>query len=229
MLIRKCILFGEAGISKNCGKALLQGFITELDPKVKTSLLFRYYDKKYIALNSGAFGENSSNNNELGLYFASDIITGQNTELQLYSDIYYFPWLRFQTDKPTSGLETGIRFNITLARNCNFHVKYSFKKKELNSEDNLYFNEINTLNKHKLRGSLSYIPSDRVTLKSEVDFVFNSLELSDCPKSGILIFQDVNYSFLKINLDIKLRIALFDTDSYEERIYAYEQDLYYAF
>ena len=48
-------------------------------------------------------------------------------------------------------------------------------------------------------------------------------------KSGILAYQDVSYSFSKINLDLQLRIALFDTDSYEERIYAYEHDLYQTF
>jgi hypothetical protein len=229
VLIRKCILFGEAGISKSWGKAFIQGFITEPDPKVKISLLFRYYDKNYSAFNSGAFGENSRNNNEFGLYFASDIITGRNTELQLYSDLYYFPWLRFRTDKPTSGLEMGAGFNIDLTRDCHFYIKYLFKKKETNSGDNQYFNEISTLNKHKLRGCLSYVLYERITLKSEADFVCNSLESSGCPKLGILVFQDVGYSFQKINLDIKLRIALFDTDSYEERIYAYEQDLYQAF
>ncbi len=182
VLIRKVILFGEAGICKNWGVAIIQGIMTELDPRVKSSLLFRYYDKKYWALTSGAFGENSANKNEVGLYFASDIIAGRCTELQFYSDIYY-----------------------------------------------LYFNEITTLNRHKFRGCFSYNLTEKIKLKSELNFVFNTEESFKSPKSGILVYQDVSYSFSKINLDLQVRIALFDTDSYEERIYAYEHDLYQAF
>jgi len=203
--------------------------MTELDPRVKSSLLFRYYDKKYWALTSGAFGENSANKNEIGLYLASDIIAGRRTELQFYSDIYYFPWLRFRTDKPTTGFELSARCNITITKNCNFYLRYLFKKRETNSNNNEYFNEITTLNRHKLRGCFSFNLTDKIKLKSELNFVCNTEESFKSPKSGILAYQDVSYSFSKINLDLQLRIALFDTDSYEERIYAYEHDLYQAF
>lgn len=229
VLIRKVILFGEAGICKKWGVAIIQGIMTELDPRVKSSLLFRYYDKKYCALNSGAFGENSANKNEVGLYFASDIIAGRRTELQFYSDIYYFPWLRFRTDKPTTGLEVSARCNITLNRNSNFYLRYLFKRKEANSGYNDYYNEINTLNRHKLRGSFSYDITERIKIKSELNFVCNTEESFRSPKLGILVYQDVSYFFTKINLDLKLRLALFDTDSYEERIYSYEHDLYQTF
>jgi len=229
VLIRKVILFGEAGICKNWGVAIIQGIMTELDPRVKSSLLFRYYDKKYWALTSGAFGENSANKNEVGLYFASDIIAGRCTELQFYSDIYYFPWLRFRTDKPTTGLEFSVRCNIIINRNSNFYLRYLFKRKEANSDYNVYYNEINTFNRHKLRGSFSYNITERITLKSELNFICNTEESFRSPKLGILVYQDVSYFFTKINLDLKLRLALFDTDSYEERIYAYEHDLYQTF
>ena len=33
----------------------------------------------------------------------------------------------------------------------------------------------------------------------------------------------------KIGLDLKLRFAMFDTDTYDERLYAYENDVSYTF
>ena len=46
---------------------------------------------------------------------------------------------------------------------------------------------------------------------------------------GILMYQDVVLNFRKPQLSLYLRIAYFDTDSYDERLYAYENDVYYAF
>ena len=52
---------------------------------------------------------------------------------------------------------------------------------------------------------------------------------TDGHKQGFLLFQDVDFDFSKWNLGIQLRVAFFDTDSYNERIYAYEKDVLYTF
>jgi hypothetical protein len=46
---------------------------------------------------------------------------------------------------------------------------------------------------------------------------------------GVLAYQDIGVNISKIGLDFKLRLALFDTDTYDERLYAYENDLSYTF
>ena len=47
--------------------------------------------------------------------------------------------------------------------------------------------------------------------------------------NGFLIYQDVLYRPDDKPFDITLRYALFDTDDYDARIYAYENDVLYAF
>ena len=46
---------------------------------------------------------------------------------------------------------------------------------------------------------------------------------------GILLFQDAAITLEKPDLSIRARFAFFDTDRYDERLYAYEDDVYYAF
>ncbi|HNW67725.1 MAG TPA: hypothetical protein PKK66_02610, partial [Bacteroidales bacterium] len=65
-------------------------------------------------------------------------------------------------------------------------------------------------------------------MKTEIDFVLNVLP-SHTLKHGILLFQDVGVKIPKWNFGANLRFAFFDTDSYDERIYAYENDLLYMF
>jgi len=44
-----------------------------------------------------------------------------------------------------------------------------------------------------------------------------------------MVFQDVQYSPVKIPLNLSARLAWFNTESYNSRIYAYENDLLYTF
>ena len=47
--------------------------------------------------------------------------------------------------------------------------------------------------------------------------------------TGYLVYHDIAWRPEKGKLSVVLRYALFDTDSYDERIYAYENDVLYAF
>ena len=44
-----------------------------------------------------------------------------------------------------------------------------------------------------------------------------------------MIYQDIFYDLRKIPLSFNMRFAVFDTDSYNSRIYAYENDILHAF
>ena len=43
------------------------------------------------------------------------------------------------------------------------------------------------------------------------------------------MLQDINYTYRKIPLTIWFRYCLFNTDSWDSRIYTYENDLLYSF
>ena len=48
-------------------------------------------------------------------------------------------------------------------------------------------------------------------------------------RKGILMYQDLVFTMKRPQLSLYLRVAYFDTDSYDERLYAYENDVYYTF
>ena len=52
-------LFGEAAISGNGGRAMVQGVQMSLNPKSDLSLVYRNYSKEYLAPFSQAFAESS--------------------------------------------------------------------------------------------------------------------------------------------------------------------------
>lgn len=48
-------------------------------------------------------------------------------------------------------------------------------------------------------------------------------------EGGYLLYQDLMYSSLQTNLKAQFRFAYFDTDSYNTRIYAYENNVLYGY
>ena len=52
---------------------------------------------------------------------------------------------------------------------------------------------------------------------------------TESAESGFVLYQDVSSTPFRFPLTLSLRYALFDTDSYNSRIYTYESDVLYAF
>jgi hypothetical protein len=228
LLAGKVVLFGEAALGNGFAPAVLQGALFQLDSRFRFSALFRYYHPQYVGLLANAFREGTSVQNETGFYLVADLISKKGLEMSLYSDIYHFVWLRYLVDKPSTGFDFGYSIKKSITRNFSFSIAYQYKNKEQNGADNPYYKEIVTYNRHKLRCRIDYKPFSNITLKTEIRTAFNQFVKSDF-KFGYLLFQDVQVSFPKINLSAKARLAYFDTDSYEERLYAYEDDLLYTF
>jgi hypothetical protein len=79
----------------------------------------------------------------------------------------------------------------------------------------------------KARYQLSYSVSPSLILRNRIEWAgFNKGTLEE---QGYLIYQDIIYHLQKFPLDLTFRFALFDTDSWNTRIYAYENDVLYAF
>lgn len=228
IILAKSILFGEIAMSKGFNFAILEGLITEVDPRCKLAILFRYYDKKYVTFESAAFGGTKPNQNEVGLYLVSDLILGRKTELSAYCDIYHYPWLKYQIDFPSFGYEVGFKTTSTITRNSKIIFRYQFKKKEKNYVSD-YYNIIRTNHKHQFRAAITSTIFDIITLKTEIDYILTTSTINSSIGNGLLLIQDIDLEISKIGMKIKGRFALFDTDSYEERIYAYEKDLLFAF
>ena len=225
---KKSILFGEIALSRGFHLAWIEGVIVELDPRCKFGAVFRYYDRQYAALEGISFGVNKPNQNEAGLFLTAEFLIGKRSELLLHYDIYRFPWLKFLTDFPSFGNDASIRFTTSLSRNTRMVCRYGFAKKEKNQLFD-YHRGISTMMKHKVRFSLTSAIFDFIKLKTEIDFHVTNYNKEKSLKYGAVIFQDFEAAILNTGLKVKLRFAMFETDSYEERIYCYESDLLYTF
>ncbi|MCL2245993.1 MAG: type II secretion system protein GspK [Lentimicrobiaceae bacterium] len=229
VLIKHHILFGEFAASSTKGYGILQGAIFKVDPRIKCAALFRHYSKNFAALDGKPYSKNSKLNNETGLLLTSEIILSKKINMTALFDIYQFHWLKYLIDKPIPYIDVSLLFDMALTRNCALLVRYTYKTQNKNFKEEQPYNQILETQQHRLRVVFSYTFLQYLQFKSEISGIYNKNTHKNEDLFGMLVYQDVGINIAKIGLDFKLRLALFDTDTYDERLYAYENDLSYTF
>lgn len=218
-------LFGEAAISKSGGKAVLQGAVARLHDQLSFSALFRHFDKNYHALWANSFAEGSNTSNESGLYFGTRILPIKYVTLSAYSDFYKSNWINYTTAAPSIGHDILVQANVVFSPKFEFYLRYKDEEKDQKfTPEERYVNIPERTGKSRIH--IQYKPVKILTLKTRVEFCSYNGEAKE---TGFMIFQDIQLKPEKIPIDISTRIAWFDTDSYNSRIYAYENDLLYTF
>ena len=81
--------------------------------------------------------------------------------------------------------------------------------------------------RENLRLHFNYQINYNLSLASRVEYSFYDREGEN--ETGSVLFQDIKYQFDKIPLKLTSRFALINTSSFNTRIYAYENDILYAF
>jgi hypothetical protein len=218
-------LFGEAAVSKSKGKAFLQGAAAHLHDRIQFSTLFRHFDKNYHALWATPFSEGSSAANETGLYLGTRILPVKFVTISAYSDFYRSDWINFTTAGPSSGWDVFAQADFRPSRKVQIYLRYKNEEKDKKFRvKEKYENHPEQFRKSRLH--FQYHPTEVFILKTRLEHVFyKGLE----KENGWMFFQDLQFSPAKIPLNLSARLAYFNTESYNSRIYAYENDLLYTF
>lgn len=221
--------FGEVAQSENGAQAYVAGVNAALHSRFHLTFFNRNFDKDYQALYSGAFSESSRNQNERGMYVGATAKVSSTLTLKGYVDRYRFEWLRFLVDSPSEGGDVFLQANWRPNRKVEGYIRYRNETQKRNSQlENQTMQRIEEENQSWYRLHLDYRVSSSVRLKNR--FEFTSYKLENIERSnGLLIYQDVQIHRPEGWLTFVGRFAMFDTDTYDSRIYAYENDVLYFF
>lgn len=228
-LFKRVILFGETAIDSKGHFGTIQSLLAPLSPTSKLALIIRHYSKAYQSPLGSPFRASSDGIAESGCYLTSSHILSRKFEMQLYGDYYQLRDPSYRTDAPIVGMDFGVSGLFTLSRNSKITLRYTFRDKPENDETLNPTRPLRDHLRHKYRLQFYYHPMSQITSKTEINGVINTYSSGRQRFSGFLIFQDLALQFSRPDIAIHLRAAYFNTDRYDERIYAYEDDIYYAF
>jgi hypothetical protein len=222
-------IFGEGAVDNYLDKALITGLLISTDSKVDMSFLYRNISKSYQSLYSNAFTENSSAVNERGFYSGITINPTDFLRIDGYADFFHFPWLKYRTDAPTSGNDYMLQSTYKPDKQIEFMIRYKAEMKPINYNPNdLVINPVTGKTKQNLRIQYAYKLDRELTTRSRVELCWFDKK-GNAPENGFLIYTDLIYKPLMKKYSGNIRGMYFETDGYNSRLYAFENDVLYGY
>lgn len=220
--------FGESAISKSTGKGTLLGLISSLSRQVDFSLLYRKYDRDFHSFFATGLSESTRPTNETGVYMGIEIRPNSRWKINAYYDYFKFPWLKFRIYAPSDGTEWLAKLTFRPSKNLTSFIQIREEIKERNitdsGESSLRYLVAPIIKRTGLI-SLEYRVSKSLFLRSRI--LMSHVDFESKKTKGYMIFQDVQYGLEKWR--ITSRVALFDTENYENRLYAFENNVLWTF
>jgi hypothetical protein len=223
--LSRMIFRGEFANGKNNGIASLNSLNLYPSSRLEMIMLYRYYTPGYQANYAAAFGENSRVENEKGLYIGIELKPVRKIKIATGMDVYYFPWLKYGVDKPSSGYDWLAHISYTLSHDISMNLKYKYKTKEKNSTGNrpAVRTAYNTV-RYSIRSDISR----NFEIQAIVDGNLYSTEHGK-KSYGWTIAHDFSWNIVRPSIHMSFRYGYFHAPVYDNRIYLYEKDVLYAF
>lgn len=221
--------FGEAAIAKNNEKAMVNGLLISIDSKIDLSVVHRSIGAGYQAVNGNAFTENTYPTNERGIYTGISIRPFSGWKIDAYCDFFKFPWLKYLVDAPSEGYDYMAQLTYSPNKQTELYTRFRSESKEANQPANSSVtNYLVSLPRKNWRTQVSFKLNNGITLRNRAEILWYDKKGANA-ENGFLIFQDVIYKPLMNSFSAGIRLQYFDTDGYNSRIYAYENDVPYSY
>jgi len=239
-LLQNFHFFGEVALSNDLvagnlsktGFAGINGVLVSVDPKVRFSLVHRYFNKYYEARYAKALTEAGGGrpNNEQGIYLGLIVTPNPRVNISGYADAYKHNWLRFTAAAPSKGFDYRTKITYKPSRKVELSLRYRNERKfeSLSDNDDAIVHVVVPRTTASVRANVSYKLNDNIGFKTRVEQT-TFVESTRPKEFGYLFFQDVNYTPTNLPFAFNIRFALFDTDSGNTRMFAYENNVLYGF
>lgn len=230
-LIGKSIIFGEYARSENDGRGSVIGIESLIALKTEVAILYRNYQKDFQSFLGSGFGESSGDpNNERGFYIGLKHEFNRDISISAYIDQYKYPSPRSGTTQSTQGYDILSLIEARLTQNFSSYILIRSETKE---DEYLIVNEqsreqliLGKEHRSSIRIQSEFQVNRTIRLRSRGEYVSYQSAGNDW-ESGFLIYQDLRL-IINHKLQLDTRFTLFDTKSYNSRVYQFENDLLYV-
>ncbi len=221
--------FGEAATSQKKYNAFINGVIISTSSIIDMSFLYRNISKGYQSLHTSAFTESTFPSNEKGFYSGISIHPNNMWRLDAYADFYKFPWIKFRVDAPSSGADYLVQLTYKPNKQLEIYTRLHSETKAINVNPNFNtFPNVIAQPKQNWRTQFLLKLNQQFSIRSRVELLWFNKD-SNNAEQGFLTYFDVLYKPMLKSFSGNIRLQYFETDSYNSRLYAYENDLLYSF
>jgi len=214
------VCFAEFAKSSQKGKAFYAGILHNLSKQNTWMLQCWSANASFESLQGNIPSYSSGIGNETGLYQALLMQLSPKLKLSTGFSVYTNPQAAFGKKGPSYGHEWINRLTYTLKKKTLLFIQF----RKIQQEETTVHRTITPQNKYYLMGDLVQKENIQWELHSRVQvglFDLGYRETSYC------MSQSIGYRFKKFT--IKAQLSIFDSPSWDSRLYAYEPDVPLAF
>jgi hypothetical protein len=219
--------FGELAGNSWESRSAVVGFIYQVSRRLSVASQVRSYANDYANSFAYGFGEqNGTVNGESGRYLGLAYRPLNGIKISLYSDEFTLPEIGKFT---ATGSEYVVRYEHTVTKSLSAFVQYK-KKSKVQENSLLYANHeleriLQARHQENLRASMTYSINKWMELSQRIELTRVGYSVSPTNERGMLMFAELTWSFPSPRLFGNARFAIFDTHSYDSRLYEFERDV----
>lgn len=226
---RNMHLYGEVAVDKLMNRAMVHGLLASLDPKVDLAIVYRNIGSRYQSLFSNAFTESTLPVNENGCYAGISIRPVMGWKLDVYADVFSFPWVKYQVNAPSGGHEYLVQVTYTPSKYVEMYTRFRHETKMTNEAGSLPgISPIIPVTRLNWRTHINYRLNRTVELRSRVETVWYA-QNDKQNETGFLFYTDVYVKPAFKPFFFNARAQFVETDGYNSRLYAFENTVLYNF
>ncbi|MBI3004193.1 MAG: hypothetical protein HYY49_02110 [Ignavibacteriales bacterium] len=226
---KRVSIFSEVAKTKSNSLASVAGVVFEPDRRVNVALVARYYPRGFANIHAFGFRESGSlTQNESGIYFGARFLITKSIRLAAYYDQFRFPWRTSSLELPASGNDFLLLSDMSVARNIDLQILYKNRHKPFSMSETDPYGRLKDVirerNQRNYRATLRFISSAVAEWKSRFEMVDVFYPRSTRCERGLLWMQDARLR-PGMNLTVDARVIIFQTDSFDSRVYEFESDV----
>ncbi|HVN48145.1 MAG TPA: helix-hairpin-helix domain-containing protein [Bacteroidota bacterium] len=225
-------LFSEIAFSEHAS-AWIGGVTAKPVSSLELSLVARNYSPEFLNLHSSAFGEHGNPAaNEFGLYSAARIKFFSWMRLSMYYDQFRFPKFDPNTNMAGSGNDALGLMELRWNKQCELEL-YAKRKSTpdlCNAEDDFgrTIQQLDFRIQRNYRITVNYTSLRSAQFSTRIECVHVEEKLLAVNENGYLLSQSLQWKMFD-HLRTYLQVTMYKTDSYNSRMYRYEDELPGAF
>jgi len=224
-VINKITLFGEASTNDFSNLALVQGINIRPTDRLAINFIYRDYSPSFTTFHGRGPGASSSTNNEKGLFGNLSLEIYKHLFLVAGADISQMPWLGYRKNFPSLKIKEEIKLEFGPTDNASMEIGYALGYSEFNGTDGTGMPSKEAIETGRLNFVGSFSTENGLTLKTRVGYKL----AKPSGEQGLMVLQDINYVAPNIPLSLWFRFGIFNTEGWDSRLYAYENDLLNSF
>ena len=219
------LLFTEVAFSSSHGKAIYGGLIHNLSRQNTWIVQYWSSNISFRSFQGSIPSYSSSLANETGIYQALILSLTPKIKYSLGFSAFTNPSPSFNKKGPTYGSEWITRFTYQLKKKTIAFIQFRWRANEENFKaDSSRYSQLLPLTRYYVTADLYHKENLTWGFHSRVQWSTFKLPVQE---KGYCISQSIAYRWLPFQCTAQ--ISVFETDSWDSRLYAYEPDLPLAF